>query len=350
MSLLNLSETSARDALMELEGLRVRLESMSSPQLHLYHDAFSSLGRHQVQQQRQRQQGNIHRQMIGKSSRVQQQQQQQQQPLKGTRVKPAQSKANGNKKKKNSNVDIGSSDLTSSNKRTVGKNAFITGTAISTPILPSKKSVTTKKPAKEKGGDHLVWIRSKTSSSTVIALSTRPTATYKRANSFGDDNESHAARNTPKQRHSAATTTAAAESAPRLVLSSARATSKSPPAPVQNLQGQQTLHIIPCQAMEPMQPMQPMRGNTEQRPEQAAQTDPNVTVPIKRSSMLSHSSSGSTKLGEIPQHKWINPWIPPVEVDEEMVEEESENADEDEERRTRIGLRFWRRLGRNNNV
>jgi hypothetical protein len=58
-------------------------------------------------------------------------------------------------------------------------------------------------------------------------------------------------------------------------------------------------------------------------------------------------------LGEIPQHKWINLWIPPVEIDEDdesdgIVDARMEQAVTlDAAQRARPGVRFWRRFGRN---
>ncbi|EED16155.1 hypothetical protein TSTA_012630 [Talaromyces stipitatus ATCC 10500] len=67
----------------------------------------------------------------------------------------------------------------------------------------------------------------------------------------------------------------------------------------------------------------------------------------KRLSMISHSSA-STKLGEIPQHKWINAWIPPIEVDdEEDVKNEGDIHDTNGGQNGRTGVKFWRRFGRN---
>lgn len=57
-------------------------------------------------------------------------------------------------------------------------------------------------------------------------------------------------------------------------------------------------------------------------------------------------NSGSTKLGEIPQHKWAVPWVPPVENESD---EEYDNGTMDARRKknTRTGFVFFRRFGKN---
>lgn len=55
--------------------------------------------------------------------------------------------------------------------------------------------------------------------------------------------------------------------------------------------------------------------------------------------------SGTTKLGEIPQHKWIRPWVPPVEDEDGYSSDEGDNGP-----RRRVGFRFWRMFGRKHAV
>lgn len=62
-----------------------------------------------------------------------------------------------------------------------------------------------------------------------------------------------------------------------------------------------------------------------------------------RASMLS-TDSGSTKLGEIPRHKWLTPWEPPVESEDNEDSSEEENLNFPPKHRNEVGLKFWRRL------
>jgi hypothetical protein len=240
--LVSLSETSARDALMELEGLRVRLDSVSS---------FAVLKQQQRQQKGHRRLDEANQAQNGR---------------RGTATMKQVGQEKNDKKK-----SIGS---TSSGKQIVDGSTA------------SKQSTTTSKTKRkmQQQDSHPVWVRSKHSST--IALDTR--ATYRRANSSGETTATKKTSNNKPHRSVAAT------SSPNLVL------------------------------------------QNEQHPTQQPATRNN------RLSILSHSS-GSTKLGEIPQHKWINPWVPPVEADDE----EDDEQQEDERRARGSGLRFWRRFGRN---
>lgn len=61
-------------------------------------------------------------------------------------------------------------------------------------------------------------------------------------------------------------------------------------------------------------------------------------------------SSGSTKLGEIPQHKWAVPWVPPMESteDDEDLDDELGNGISDARRKNaKTGLMFWKRFAKN---
>ena len=72
-----------------------------------------------------------------------------------------------------------------------------------------------------------------------------------------------------------------------------------------------------------------------------------------RFSILSFES-GSTKIGEIPQHRWLTPWVvPPPEGDPVVVGNNwdeinvSESDAVSQKRKPRTGLKFWKRFGRN---
>lgn len=61
-------------------------------------------------------------------------------------------------------------------------------------------------------------------------------------------------------------------------------------------------------------------------------------------------SSGSTKLGEIPQHKWAVPWVPPMESteDDEYLDDELGNGISDARRKNaKTRLIFWKRFAKN---
>lgn len=148
---------------------------------------------------------------------------------------------------------------------------------------------------------HPVWVRSKNSSTTSIHLR----RVNKRPKPSGDDGQTRSKSQPPRA------ATSVASSTPDLELPTTIAARHRP---------------IGLQAQVP-------------------HTYRAETLLDRRISMLSHSS-GSTKLGEIPQHKWINQWIPPVEADEES-EEEYRPGGGDNEDSGRTGMRFWRRFGRN---
>jgi len=72
-----------------------------------------------------------------------------------------------------------------------------------------------------------------------------------------------------------------------------------------------------------------------------------------RFSILSFES-GSTKIGEIPQHKWLTPWVvPPPESDPVVagINWDEANVSESDavsqKQKPRTGLKFWKRFGRN---
>lgn len=62
--------------------------------------------------------------------------------------------------------------------------------------------------------------------------------------------------------------------------------------------------------------------------------------------------SGSTKIGEIPQHKWL---VPPLQGDPAAIGNNWDEANAYEsgafgqKRKPKTGLKFWKRFGKNSN-
>lgn len=262
--LMSLSERSVRDSVTELEGFRVRLESMSS--LALSVGGYSSVGRDGA--------------VVSGRKRYTPQ-------VQGKSVGGIMDRQKGNAAKQAGGA------RTATHKQNVNK-------ASSNTSATKTKRSTNPKRVKDSQEIHPVWVRSKNSSTTSIHLrrmNGRPKAAE------GEDQ------------------TGSRSQPPR----TAPSVSTSPPA-LELLTAIPARHQLPAlQAQVP-------------------HTMPD-TLLDRRISMLSHSS-GSTKIGEIPQYKWINQWIPPVEVDEESLEDDGHEAGDDEDS-GRTGMRFWRRFGRN---
>lgn len=259
--LMSLSERSARDSVTELEGFRMRLESMSSLTL-------SARGRSSVAQD-----GAVVRGRRKDNSEIQR--------------KSVEGQVDG--QNASSARQIGSARTTAQ-----GQNVKKTKTVTAN---KTKRSTNPRK-GKDFQDIHPVWVRSKNSSTTSIHLrrvNVRPKLAEDK--SFRSRSQPLAAKE-------------AARSTPQLELPETILAHQPPEPQVQDFQ-----------------------------------TSRAETFLDRRVSMLSHSS-GSTKLGEIPQHRWINQWIPPVEIDEESGEEDREEVG-DNEGNARTGIRFWRRLGRN---
>lgn len=266
--LMSLSERSARDSVTELEGFRMRLESMSS--LALSGGGHSSVGQDGavVRGRRRYNPESRGKSVVGQVDR----------------------------RKGSSTRQVGSARTTAQGKN-VNKKSIISDTSTAT----KTKRSTNPKSTKALQEIHPVWVRSKNSSTTSIHLRRM----NNRPKPAGDENKTGSRSQPP---HAA---TAVASSTPELEL------------PI----------TIPAQHRLPK-----LR-------EQVSHTGRAETSLDRRISMLSHSS-GSTKLGEIPQHKWINPWVPPVEADEESGEEGGHEGGDNEDS-GRTGIRFWRRFGRN---
>uniref|UniRef100_A0A093VGY6 Uncharacterized protein n=1 Tax=Talaromyces marneffei PM1 TaxID=1077442 RepID=A0A093VGY6_TALMA len=255
--LMSLSDRSARDSLTELEGFRMRLESMSS--LALSGRGYSSVGQDGAVVQGRR---------------------------KSSPGFDLQGKSGGQ-----ANRQKGSSTRQLANTRAAAQGQNAKKTLNNATATKTKRSTNPKR-VKEPQEIHPVWIRSKNSSTTTIHLR----RVNKRPKPAEDDDKPRSRSQPPRG------ATVAVSSIP-------------------------TQHRVP----EVQQPVSRISGAE--------------TLLDRRISMLSHSS-GSTKLGEIPQHKWINPWVPPVEVDEESGEEDGHEGNGIEDN-GRAGIRFWRRFGRN---
>lgn len=268
--LMILSERSARESVTELEGFRMRLESMSSL-------ALGAGGRYSS---------------VGQGGTV----------VRGRRrynpkVQPGSVGEQLDGRKGSSTRHIGSTRTTGQGQNVNKKKSIAPDASTAT----RTKRATNSKRTKQLQDIHPVWVRSKNSSTTSIHLR-RMNVRLKPA---GDDNQSRARSQPP---HAA---TAVATSPADLELPTT--------APAQ-------LHSPELQT-------------------QVSRTGRAETPLDRRISMLSHGS-GSTKLGEIPQHKWINQWIPPIEVDEESGEDDGHEGGDNEDS-GRTGIRFWRRFGRN---
>jgi hypothetical protein len=97
--------------------------------------------------------------------------------------------------------------------------------------------------------------------------------------------------------------------------------------------------------LTPQQQQQQARGTPAPEPRQDISKRDNNNSSSNRISTLS-ISSGSTKLGEIPRHKWLRPWEPPADDDDD----EDASGEESDRHRNRVGFRFWRRFaGRSDN-
>jgi hypothetical protein len=203
-----------------------------------------------------------------------------------------------NRQKGDATTQIGSARTTAQGKNVKKKKSITSGTSST---AAKTEGSTNPKRVKELQEVHPVWVRSKNSSTTSIHLRRM----NKRPQPEVDDNQASSKPQPPR------VATTVANSSPDLLLSTS----------------------IPTRHRAPeLQARVSYTGRAE-------------TSLDRRISMLSHSS-GSTKLGEIPQHKWINPWVPPVEVDEESGEEGGPGGNENEDN-NRTGMRFWRRFGRN---
>lgn len=265
---MSLSERSVRDSVTELEGFRVRLESMSS--LALSTGGYSSVGQGGTVVRGRRR---YDHELQGKNIRGQVDTQKE---IPAKQVGSARTTAHGqNVNKKTSNTS---------------SHALATKT----------KRATNPKRVKQLQEIHPVWVRSKNSSTTSIHL--------RRMNKLPKPAEGEDQTRSRSQPPRAATSVAT-----------------FPPA-----------LEVPITIPTRYQPLELQAQVPHVRPD---------TLLDRRISMLSHSS-GSTKLGEIPQHKWINQWVPPVEVDEESAEDDGHEAGDNEDS-GRTGIRFWRRFGRN---
>ncbi|GAM38673.1 hypothetical protein TCE0_033r09586 [Talaromyces pinophilus] len=267
--LMSLSERSARESVTELEGFRMRLESMSSLALSAG-GRYSSVG-----------QGGV---VVRGRRRY------------NPKVQPGSVGEQLDGQKGSSTRQIGSPRTTGQ-----GQNVKKKSIAPDASTATKTKRATNSKRTRQLQDIHPVWVRSKNSSTTSIHLR-RMNGLLKPA---GDDNKSRA-----RQQSSHAATAVATS-----------------PADLE----------LPTTV--------PARLRFPELQTQVSRTGRAETLLDRRISMLSHSS-GSTKLGEIPQHKWINQWVPPVEIDEESGEDDAHEGGDNEDS-GRTGIRFWRRFGRN---